>query len=258
MSHIIKKPSAWQVLMEGRAMFELGAFFASWPFLKTAAKGDGHPVMVLPGFMTDDITTLPLRYFLKDRGFSPHRWRQGVNLGMKPNIEQKLEDRVKRLTDRYGRKVSLVGWSLGGIFAREIAKALPEETRQVISLGSPFAGINQGSNADWMFEILTGEKVQNMDAELVERVMQPPEVPTTAIYSRGDGIVSWQYCKEPEVAPHIENIEMGDSHLGLGHNPLVLLCLANRLSQPEDNWRPFRLTPLGRLWKKEKKAKMDG
>ena len=229
-------PSRRLLLLESRAVWEMGAFLATWPLLRLGPRGDGHPVLVLPGMAASDTSTRPLRAFQKDRGFAAHGWKLGPNHGPRPGVEQKMRERLTELAERYGQKVSLIGWSLGGIFARELARHAPAQVRGVITLGSPFAGAPRASNAWKMYERLS-ERSVNDDA-LRERMRQPLPVPATAIYSRSDGIVAWQGCLE-QAGPLAENIEVEGSHCGLGHNPVVLHAIADRLAQPEGGWKPF-------------------
>jgi len=150
-----------------------------------------------------------------------------------------MQARLAELFARYGKKVSLIGWSLGGIFAREIARRAPSQVRSVITLGSPFAGAPKASNAWKLYERASRQSVEDWPHR--ERMKTPPPVPSTAIYSRSDGIVAWQGCRE-RPGPLSENIEVEGSHCGLGHNPAVLYAVADRLAQPEGGWRPFERT----------------
>ena len=127
---------------------------------------------------------------------------------------------VRQLRERYGRKVSLIGWSLGGIYARETAKQLPDDVRCVITLGTPFAGHPRATNAWRLYEYVSGERVD--DRRNWDGIKRAPPVPTTSIYSRTDGVVAWQ-CSVQEPAPQTENIEVEASHVGLGVNPAVLV-----------------------------------
>jgi pimeloyl-ACP methyl ester carboxylesterase len=229
-------PSRELLLLEVRAIWELGAFFSLAPLLRMAPRGDGHPVLVLPGLAASDTSTRPLRAFLKDRGYAAHGWKLGPNHGPRPGAEARMQQRLAELFERHGRKVSLIGWSLGGVFAREMARRAPAQVRGVITLGSPFASEPKASNAWRLYESLSGRDVGDWPER--ERMRTPPPVPSSAIYSRSDGIVAWQGCLEREGA-QAENIEVEGSHCGLGHNPAVLYAIADRLAQPEGRWRPF-------------------
>ena len=237
-------PSRELLLLELRALWELAAFFASYPVLRMAPRGDGHPVLVLPGLAASDTSTRPLRRFLKDQGWAAHGWKLGPNHGPRPGAEDRMQERLAELHARYGRKVSLVGWSLGGIFAREMARRAPDQVRSVVTLGSPFSGAPKASNAWRLYERASGRRVDDWPGR--DRMKAPPPVPSTAIYSRTDGIVAWQGCLEREGATS-ENIEVDGSHCGLGHNPQALFALADRLAQPEGGWQRFERRGLRRM-----------
>lgn len=239
-----KPPSRELLLLEVRAIWELHAFFAAYPLLRLAPRGDGHPVLVLPGLAASDVSTRPLRAFLKAQGYRAHGWSLGRNHGPRPGAEAKMQQRLAELAERYERKVSLIGWSLGGVFAREIARRTPKQVRSVITLGSPFAGAPKASNAWQLYERASGRKVDDWPER--ERMRTAPPVPSTAIFTRTDGIVAWQGCLEQE-GPLAENIEVDGSHCGLGHNPAVLYAIADRLAQPEGGWRPFERSGLKAL-----------
>ena len=233
----IIRPSLALQLLEIRAIGELAAFLLAYPALHLAPRGDGHPVLVLPGFLASGTSTLPLRHFLKRLGYKGCRWKLGRNLGPIGEIEHEILLRVKELRERYDQKVSLVGWSLGGIYARELAWMAPDDVRQVITLGTPFRH-HQSTSLSWLYQDLTGQRRAHMDPELVARMPEPPPVPSTSIYSRSDGVVPWQ-CSLERKSDFTENIRVVGSHCGLGHNLSVLWAIADRLAQPEGEWKPF-------------------
>ncbi|BAT61367.1 alpha/beta hydrolase family protein [Variibacter gotjawalensis] len=235
----IEAPSKLLLLLEGRALPELGAFYCSLPLLSMTARGDGHPVLVLPGLMAGDATTRPLRSFLNSRGYKAHGWNQGRNLGLRPGVEEAMIERIRELRERYGRKVSLVGWSLGGLYARQLAKLLPDDVRLVITLGSPFAGPPKSTNAWRVYEMASGQRAEKAEFRHHAGPMhEPPPVPTTAIYSKTDGVCAWQSCMEKD-GPQTESIEVHGSHMGLGHLPAAVYAIADRLAQPEGEWTKF-------------------
>lgn len=232
-------PGKALLLMEGRAIPELFGFAASLPTLTALApRGDGHPVLVLPGLTTSDRSTLSLRRFLKSKGYATHGWKMGVNLGPRPGVEDGLINLVNDLHEKHERKVSIVGWSLGGIYARQLGKLLPKKIRQVISLGSPFGGHPRATNAWRVYEMASGQSSNDGDRHMGGAISAPPPLPTTAIYSKTDGICSWQNCIE-EKSEIAENIEVKASHCGLGHHPAVVYAIADRLAQREGDWKHF-------------------
>ncbi len=246
----IRAPSALLALTElPRALAEFGVLPLAAPILAMAPRGDGHPVLVLPGFVTTDTSTAIIRRYLTRMGYDAHAWELGRNLGPKAigREGEKLIARLNAIHAATGRKVSLVGWSLGGIMARLVARRTPDAVRQVISLGSPFAGSPRATNVWRAYEILTGQKINDAHtrSQLAESA-SPMPVPSTAIYSREDGVVAWQNCVEP-TAPDSDNIEVHGSHCGMGVNPSVLFAVADRLAQPEGDWRPFERTGLRAL-----------
>lgn len=231
----IRAPSKTLLISEpGRAITEFGLLPFGLPLLCTAPRGDGHPVMVFPGMGASDISTITLRTFLANKGYRVYGWDHGRNYGSETLLET-LRHRLSTIRQTHAAKVSLVGWSLGGIYARELAKLAPDDVRCVITLGSPFRGPSKASNVWRMYELFSGTKVQD---ETDPRFAVTPPVPTTAIFSRSDGIVAWQSCIEKPKAK-VESIEVVGSHVGLGHNALSLYAIADRLAQPEHSWAPF-------------------
>lgn len=235
----LRPPSRALFLLELRALPELAGFALSLPMLSAmAARGHGQPVLVLPGLVTSDRSTAPLRTFLTSKNFAAYGWELGRNNGPRPGIEQGMLDRVKQLADKHGQKVSLVGWSLGGIYARQLAKMLPGETRQVITLGSPFRGDPRATNAWKLYEYASGHKVDDRQQHMGGAIHEAPPVPASAIFSRTDGICAWQNCME-EPGETRENIEVLASHCGLGHHPAAVYAVCDRLAQKEGEWKAF-------------------
>jgi len=222
-------------MLEGRVVLEMAALVAAYPVLKRAPRGDGHPVLVLPGFMASDFSTGALRRFLRDRGYAAHGWKLGRNLGPTPPIVEGLGRRFVELRERYGRRISLIGWSLGGVYARELARRFAPDVRLVITLASPFRDV-EATNVPRF--LLNRRRPHPNEAALRALMCAPLPVPATAIYSRSDAIAAWRSCLEDEGALS-ENLEVDSSHLGIGHHPVVLLTIADRLAQPEGQWKPF-------------------
>ncbi|MFO1225726.1 lipase family alpha/beta hydrolase [Roseateles sp.] len=233
----LRAPSGWLLALESRAPLEYLALMAALPWMRQLPQGDGHPVMIFPGLGANDTSTAPLRALLDSLGYHTHPWGQGFNFGPRTGVLERCEHDLRRLRQRFGRKPSLVGWSLGGLYARELAKACPDEVRSVVTLGTPFAGHPRATHAWRFFELVSGQN--SHDPALLDQLRQPPPVPTTSIYSRSDGIVAW-HCSVNEPGPLVENIEVHASHIGLGFNPMALYALADRLAQAEGHWQPFK------------------
>lgn len=231
------RPSRLLLALESRALLEWATLPAALPWLLwRVPKGDGHGVMVLPGLMAGDHSTAPLRRFLRNRGYRVQGWGQGINRGPGGGVVSQLIERLEALHASSGGKVSLIGWSLGGIFARELARLRPTLVRQVITLGSPLYGAPETSTNAWHLYRLV-RKVEHGDE--VRGEVAPP-VPTTSIYSRSDGVVGWGGSVERQ-GRRTDNIEINcASHLGLGVHPLVWYAIGDRLAQAEGRWRPFR------------------
>jgi pimeloyl-ACP methyl ester carboxylesterase len=255
----VRAPDSLLLWLEQRALFEVGAMAAAAPWLRLLGRGDRHPVLVLPGFTASDVTTTSLRWQLRSWGYWAHGWRLGRNLGPTPAVLEGLVERLTSLHSRHGRKVTLIGWSLGGIYARELARQFPDSVRSVITLGSPYRmGLGDRSSVSRLLDRLVG----GFDPGVVESWVReddriPLTVPATSIYTRTDGIVRWHTCIDRD-GPLRENIEVLGSHSGLVFNPGVLYVIANRLAQPEDDWRPFeapvlmrRLFPKPAIWSDE-------
>lgn len=224
-----------------RSMMELASLALSYPLMMDVPRGDGHPVLVLPGFATNDRMTAVLRSFLTRLGHHVHPWDLGWNLDQHTTGEngEHIAQRIAEIRKETGRKVSLVGWSLGGVIAREATRRDPEDVRQVVTLGSPFTGNPGATNLNTLYELLTGNRIADMrkHARYATGHHVLP-VPSSAVYSRTDGITAWQNCIS-ETDEQTENIEVFSSHFGFIANPAVFYIVADRLSQPEGEWKPF-------------------
>ena len=236
-----RPPHRLLALAEVRYVFELAAFVALRPILRLLPKGDGHPVLVLPGFLASDSSTKPMRRLLDDLGYASYGWDLGRNLRVDLQRVHEMERLLLKIFQESGRKVSIVGWSLGGVFARELAKLHPHAVRQVISLGSPIHDDRRHTNASRLFEYINGKEPEPVKRGHFTGLDQAPLVPTTSILTRTDGIVHWRGSVQHPQADNdqIENIEVLASHVGLGVNPSVMVVLADRLKQPEGQWKPF-------------------
>ena len=225
-----------------RAVYEYGmGWLLNIPVQFISPKGDNHPVIIIPGLGTSDGSTHFIRSFLTNQGYDAHSWGLGRNMGPQHGMEELLQKLTKRTSEvsemSDGHPVSIIGWSLGGIYAREIAKEIPSIVRQVITLGTPFKGTDQ-TNAALLYELLSKD-TSHKDPTILKRIAEPPPVPFTSIFSKSDGVVYWESSIE-ESGKQIENIEVpGACHLGLGHNPISMFIIANRLAQKKDTWVPY-------------------
>jgi pimeloyl-ACP methyl ester carboxylesterase len=223
---------------QGRAAYEFVSLLPGRRRLRGLPRGDGHPVLVLPGLFAGDFSTAPLRRFLRQLCYDARGWRLGVNLGPTAQLREKLDARLISLFERHGRRVSLVGWSLGGIYARMLALSHPERVRQVITLATPFRDIT-ATHASRLVPRLPGGRSITGAREIRDYLRQRVPVPATSIYSKSDGIVAWQSCLD-EKSSTSENVEVHCSHTGMGWHVEALRVIADRLGQPEGAWRPYR------------------
>lgn len=235
----LRPPSLALLLAEARSLLEFNASVLLSPLLMQAAKGDGHPVLVLPGLLASDLSTAPLRRYLRYLGYEPFAWELGRNLGGVYRMRDRVRRRLEKVHAETGRRVSLVGWSLGGIYARDLALHAPQTIRSVVTLGSPFSGDITATNARRVYEKLSGEELDGVRLEDLQALAGDMPVPTTSIYSRTDGIVNWRTSRL-RPSPTAENIEVVlASHIGLTVNAAVLWAIADRLAQPEGEFAPF-------------------
>ncbi len=204
--------------------------------------GDGHGVLVFPGLSASDATTYPLRGYLGPSATFPRAGARASTSARARACWKHARRGLDGLARVSGGKVSLIGWSLGGVYARELAKELPQLVRGVITLGSPFAGPPKSTNAWRIYELTSGRKIEHEHGRF--DLPTAPPVPTTSIYSRSDGIVAWQGSVQQPDHGQTENIEVVASHFGLGLNPSAWWAVADRLAQPEGQWRPFDRTGL--------------
>lgn len=225
----IKKPSLLLHLTEiPRAIFETlrGLFFVFTHRYKSI--GNGQRIVVVPGLITTDASTYLLRKFLSKLGFSVTGWGMGRNYGRMASLPI-LTKKIQRLHEESGQKIILIGWSMGGIFSREVAKKIPNAVKQVITIGSPFANVYAPNHAKWVFDLLN--KKESVDHKFATQLPKPANVPTLAIYSKLDGIVPWQACMETtEDATH-RNQKVRSSHFGMGANPSVMQLVEENLGK---------------------------
>ncbi len=224
-----------------RGLVDLAALLVASPFLAAAPRGDGHGVLVLPGLLGSDASTLPLRSYLSHLGYDVRGWDLGRNHGPTEAVLAGLPRALLAHAEQKESPVSLVGWSLGGVYARELARQHPRHIRQVITLGSPYAMQEPGRQtwAHGPYRRLSHLHAPGARLPSPELRARPIGVPSTSVYSRLDGVVSWRACIEPETAGH-QNVEVRCSHIGFGIDPATLWLIADRLAVPRGQHRPFR------------------
>ncbi|MEM1258881.1 MAG: alpha/beta hydrolase [Bacteroidota bacterium] len=227
----IPHPPLFNMLLESRSLVEWTSIYAIYPFIPKRIKGEGRPVLLIPPYLGDDYSTSFVRRYLTSLGFETYKWEQGFNLVKShyiPRLEEKLDD-IYRI---HGQKVSLVGWSGGGIFAKIMANRHPKQVEQIITIGSPVWGVmDMKTPVSGILEFFRGKSLKERNKRFIEELEPIPSVPITCIYTKTDGLLPWKHCMEAEsYRDDIKNIEVYGSHSGLGANVSVLLITANALS----------------------------
>ncbi len=229
------------VAVQGSSLSLLGAepFRAAIEFAwhalaapNTSTPGDGHPVVIFPGLGADGASVAILREHCRALGYDAFDWGEGFNTGPQGDLDRWLDglaDQLSKLLASHSQPATLIGWSLGGLYARELGKLLAPRVRQVITIGM--------ANAGWLFRLLSGSST-SVDPALGERLRTPPPLRTTSIYSRSDGVVAWQTCRHDKQSALVQDIEVDGSHFGLGWNRDVLNVVADRLGPTVGPWRP--------------------
>ena len=171
---------------------------------------DGPPALVIPGFVAHDRTTGPLRKVLAEAGWRVHGWNMGVNWGARPDTVERLKVRIGEIAQ--DGPLLVVGWSLGGLYARELGRAVPERVQAVVTLGSPFSGDPKQNHVWRIYERVAGHKV---DDPPLPRITDKPDVPHLALWSRRDGLIA------PRAAHGLEDerdeaVELGCTHMAFG------------------------------------------
>ncbi|MFZ4480155.1 MAG: esterase/lipase family protein [Rhodoferax sp.] len=240
-------PSLLSSLLESRIFMEMALLPASLPLLMEAPRGDGHPVVLVPGFMAGESTLVALKLFLQNKGYDVHAWGLGRNVGFRGKHANALPQKIRYLHHMTGRKVSLVGWSLGGVFSFYGAETTQECVRSIITLGSPVSVDMMGNQSPPALKAMYRLVSHRLGASA--HLMQPRAkamrehrrlpIPTSCLYSLSDGVVPPQEATiDGDPALH-ENIQVPGSHVGLGFNGIVMAIVADRLAQPEGDWKPF-------------------
>ena len=233
-----------------RAIMEFMCLLPAHPLVLAAPRGDGHPVITVPGFRGNDTSMLILRRYLKHWGYDPHPWGLGTNLGIgydRSEYEQRFVEQMERIAERAGRRVTLIGWSQGGVIARQAAKIRGDLVRQLITMGSPIGDTPEATTIWRIYERTSAEDITPELLAFLREVATPvPDVRCTCIYSHSDGVVAPAIAQD-RVSPLAENISVVASHFGMAVNPAVLYVVADRLAQTDEDWRPFRASPVARF-----------
>lgn len=203
--------------------------------------GDGHPVVIFPGLGAHGGSVATLRRHCRLLGYDALDWGQGFNTGPQGDLDDLLHALKSQIVDLLAARTqpaTLIGWSLGGLYAREIGKLMAGRIRQVITIGTPFNAEADHTNVGWLFRFLSGSSSM-MNPALSRRLRTPPPLRTTSIYSRSDGVVAWQTCRHDTRSRLVHDIEVGGSHIGMGWNRNVLAAVADRLGQQPGPWRRY-------------------
>jgi len=240
----IQRPS---LSLLGAEPFRAAMEFAFHKFGKAdgAKPGDGHPVVIFPGLGADGHSVATLRSHCRSLGYDAFDWGQGFNTGPQGDLDTWLHGLKSQLDDLlacHTQAATLIGWSLGGLYAREISKLMAPRIRQVITIGTPFNAQADHTNVGWLFRLLSGGS-SAMDPALSRRLRTPPPLRTTSIYSRTDGVVAWQTCRHEKRSRLVHDIEVTGSHIGMGWNREVLAAVSDRLGQQHGPWRRYVSSP---------------
>ena len=227
----IPAPPLFNVLLETRAVAEWYSMFWMYPFIPKHKSDKVKPVLLMPPYLGNDTSTRFVRKYLKSVGFKTYKWDLGVNMINSKSIP-KLVEKLDEIYEKHQEKVSLVGWSGGGIFAKIIANRHPDKVEQLITIGSPVWGLkNMKAPVIRSLEFIRGKKLRERNEKFIKELEEIPNVPITCIYTKTDGLIPWKNCMEAETyRKDIKNIEVFGSHCGMGANATVLLTVSNALN----------------------------
>ena len=227
----IESPPLFNVLLETRSIIEWSTMFGIYPFIPKHKASKNKPVLLMPPYLGNDNSTAFVRHYLRSVGFKTYKWDLGVNMINSKSLP-KLIEKLDEIYERHQEKVSLVGWSGGGIFAKIIANRHPDKVEQLITIGSPVWGVkNMKTPLVRSLEFLRGKKLRERNDKFIKELEEIPDVPVTCIYTKTDGLLPWKHCMEAEtLRKDIVNIEVFGSHCGMGANASVLLTVANSLN----------------------------
>ncbi|PQB07782.1 hypothetical protein BST83_11945 [Polaribacter filamentus] len=227
----IESPPLFNVILETRSVVEWVSMFGIYPFIPKHKASKNRPVLLMPPYLGNDLSTTFVRNYLKSVGFKTYKWELGVNMINSKSLP-KLIEKLDEIFEKHQEKVSLVGWSGGGIFAKIIANRHPDKVEQLITIGSPVWGVkNMKTPVVRSLEFLRGRKLKERNDKFIKELEEIPDVPVTCIYTKTDGLLPWKHCMEAEtLRKDIKNIEVFGSHCGMGANASVLLTVANSLN----------------------------
>ncbi len=227
-SEPIKAPTVCESLSTPFGLAELLVLLARYPELKDQPKGNGQRVIVVPGLMADDVSTLPLRLFLNYLGYNASGWKLGINLAFTDNSIKKVRQRIEEMYEKKPEPIALIGWSLGGLIARELARELPDKVSQVITLGTPLIGGAKYTGVNWLGKV--GFDLDAVERELQQQGKAPLDMPITVIYSKTDGMIAWEAAQDKD-HKHAEHFEVESNHIGLGLDIDVFKIIAAQLAE---------------------------
>lgn len=228
----IPPPPLYNVLLESRSLVEWTTMFGLYHLIPRYKSNVGKPVLLMPPYLGNDYSTTFVRKYLRSAGFKTYKWDLGINMINSKSLP-KLIEKLDEIYEKHQEKVSLVGWSGGGIFAKIIANRHPEKVAQLITIGSPVWGIkHMQTPVIRSLEFLRGRKLRERNEKLIKELEQIPQIPITCIYTKTDGLVPWKHCLEAETfRGDIKNVEVFGSHSGMGANATVLLTVAKTLHE---------------------------
>ena len=259
----IPPPPLYNVLLEGRSLLEWTSMFCVYPLIPKRKKGNDKPVLLIPPYLGNDISTTFVRKYLKSLGFKTYKWDLGVNM-VKSHYIPKLIEKLDAIYEKHQEKVSLVGWSGGGMFAKVLANRYPDKVEQIITIGSPIWGLMElKTPLINVFEFFRGKELKKRNEKFLRELEEIPNVPITCIYTKTDGVVPWKHCMEADThRKNIKNIEVYGSHSGMGANATVLLSVANSLNANINGQEVKEITThieslfFPEFWKKNTVAKL--
>ena len=239
----IDAPPLFNVLLETRSIIEWVSMFGIYPLIPKHKASKNKPVLLMPPYLGNDNSTAFVRNYLKSVGFATYKWDLGVNMINSKSLP-KLIEKLDEIYEKHQEKVSLVGWSGGGIFAKIIANRYPDKVEQLVTIGSPVWGVkNIKTPVVRSLEFLRGRKLKERNDKFIKELEEIPEVPITCIFTKTDGLLPWKLCMEAEtLRKDIKNIEVYGSHCGMGANASVLLTVANSLNTNITGKKPKGIT----------------